>query len=75
MIWLIDEVYCIFGFEYLVEFLICLEDLLGDDSFWEVLECVLVYVFEEFNLFYEVNKGDGVFYGLKIDFYIKDVLK
>lgn len=72
---LIDEVYRTFGFEYSVELSTRPEDSLGDDSLWEASERALAYVLEELNLSYEVNKGDGAFYGPKIDFHIKDALK
>lgn len=39
------------------------------------MESALADVLEELNLSYEVNEGDGAFYGPKIDFHIKDALK
>ncbi|MDM5303659.1 threonine--tRNA ligase [Bacillus subtilis] len=72
---LIDEVYRTFGFEYSVELSTRPEDSLGDDSLWEASERALAHVLEELGLPYEVNEGDGAFYGPKIDFHIKDALK
>lgn len=72
---LIDEVYRTFGFEYSVELSTRPEDSLGDDSLWEASERALARVLEELGLSYEINEGDGAFYGPKIDFYIKDALK
>ncbi|MBU2661614.1 threonine--tRNA ligase [Bacillus cabrialesii] len=72
---LIDEVYRTFGFDYSVELSTRPEDSLGDDSLWEASERALAHVLEELGLPYEVNEGDGAFYGPKIDFHIKDALK
>ncbi|WP_420976093.1 threonine--tRNA ligase [Bacillus vallismortis] len=72
---LIDEVYRTFGFEYSVELSTRPEDSLGDDSLWEASERALAHVLEELGLSYEINEGDGAFYGPKIDFHIKDALK
>ncbi|WEZ05358.1 threonine--tRNA ligase [Bacillus subtilis] len=74
-IWLIDEVYRTFGFDYSVELSTRPEDSLGDDSLWEASERALARVLEELGLSYEINEGDGAFYGPKIDFHIKDALK
>lgn len=39
------------------------------------VERALARVLEELGLSYEINEGDGAFYGPKIDFHIKDALK
>ncbi|PLR89310.1 threonine--tRNA ligase [Bacillus halotolerans] len=72
---LIDEVYRTFGFEYTVELSTRPEDSSGEDSVWEMSEIALKHVLEDLGLPYEVNAGDGAFYGAKIDFHIKDALK
>lgn len=72
---LIDEVYRTFGFEYTVELSTRPEDSSGEDSVWEMSENALKHVLEDLGLPYEVNAGDGAFYGAKIDFHIKDALK
>ncbi|WP_024123230.1 threonine--tRNA ligase [Bacillus halotolerans] len=72
---LIDEVYRTFGFEYTVELSTRPEDSSGKDSVWEMSENALKHVLEDLGLPYEVNAGDGAFYGAKIDFHIKDALK
>ncbi|MCY8471842.1 threonine--tRNA ligase [Bacillus halotolerans] len=72
---LIDEVYRTFGFEYTVELSTRPEDSSGEDSVWEMSENALKHVLEDLGLPYEVNAGDGAFYGAKIDFHIKDTLK
>ena len=71
---LIDEVYSIFGFEYEVELSTRPEDSMGSDEQWEMAEGALKKVLKDLNMKYELNEGDGAFYGPKIDFHIKDCL-
>ncbi|MCM3163353.1 threonine--tRNA ligase [Metabacillus litoralis] len=72
---LIDRVYRTFGFEYSVELSTRPEDSLGDDKLWEVSEAALKNVLQDLEVDYQLNEGDGAFYGPKIDFHIKDALK
>ncbi|MDM5211068.1 threonine--tRNA ligase [Peribacillus sp. NJ4] len=72
---LIDKVYLTFGFEYSVELSTRPEDSMGDDSLWEASETALKNVLESIGIHYQLNEGDGAFYGPKIDFHIKDALK
>ncbi|MBY0121980.1 threonine--tRNA ligase [Bacillus sp. S/N-304-OC-R1] len=72
---LVDEVYRTFGFEYSVELSTRPENSLGEDSLWEVSEGALKKVLEDLGIVYQLNEGDGAFYGPKIDFHIKDALK
>ena len=69
---LVDEVYGIFGFEYTVELSTRPEDSMGSDEQWEMAEGALKKVLKDMNMQYEINEGDGTFYGPKIDFHIKD---
>ena len=71
---LIDQVYSIFGFEYKVELSTRPEDSMGSDELWETAENALKKVLEDMDMEYELNEGDGAFYGPKIDFHIKDCL-
>ena len=71
---LIDEVYSNFGFKYHVELSTRPEDSMGSDEDWEVATNGLRKALEELNLPYEVNEGDGAFYGPKIDFHLEDSL-
>ncbi|MBE6015805.1 MAG: threonine--tRNA ligase [Lachnospiraceae bacterium] len=71
---LIDEVYSTFGFKYHVELSTRPEDSMGSDEDWEVATNGLRTALEELNLPYEVNEGDGAFYGPKIDFHLEDSL-
>lgn len=72
---LIDHVYRTFGFEYSVELSTRPEDSLGDDHLWELSEGALKKVLADLKIDYQLNEGDGAFYGPKIDFHIKDALK
>lgn len=71
---LIYEVYIVFGFFYDIELLMRLEDYMGSECLWDWVESVLERVLKEQGYDFWFNWGDGVFYGLKIDIYIKDVL-
>ena len=71
---LIDEVYSTFGFKYHVELSTRPEDSMGSDEDWEVATNGLRKALEELDLPYEVNEGDGAFYGPKIDFHLEDSL-
>lgn len=71
---LVDRIYTKFGFEYSVELSTRPEDSMGSDELWEKatdgLRSALAAVGRDYNL----NPGDGAFYGPKIDFHLKDVL-
>ena len=71
---LVDEVYSIFGFEYTLELSTRPDDSMGSDEQWEMAESALKKVLKDLNMPYELNEGDGAFYGPKIDFHIKDSL-
>ena len=72
---LIDKVYSdVFGFEYTVELSTRPDDSMGTDEQWELAESTLKKVLKDLNIPYELNEGDGAFYGPKIDFHIKDSL-
>ncbi|MDE7310426.1 MAG: threonine--tRNA ligase [Eubacterium sp.] len=71
---LIDEVYSWFGFSYHVELSTRPEHSIGSDEDWELATEGLKLALEEQGLSYEVNEGDGAFYGPKIDFHLEDSL-
>ena len=71
---LVDEVYSIFGFEYTVELSTRPDDSMGSDEQWEMAESALKKVLKDMDMPFELNEGDGAFYGPKIDFHIKDSL-
>ncbi len=48
---------------------------IGSDEMWERAESALKSSLDSTGLQYVINEGDGAFYGPKIDFHIRDVLK
>ena len=50
------------------------EKRIGSDEVWDKAEKVLEDVLKKEKINYKINKGDGAFYGPKIDFHIKDSL-
>ncbi|HZW97598.1 MAG TPA: threonine--tRNA ligase [Bacillota bacterium] len=69
---LIDEVYKHFDFKYHVELSTRPEDSMGTDEEWDAAISGLKEVLEKMGLPYEINEGDGAFYGPKIDFHLED---
>ena len=71
-----DEIYQTFGITYRAEFSTRPEDYMGDIELWNEAEASLKRILDnqygEGN--YEINEGDGAFYGPKIDLQIKDAL-
>ena len=65
----------IFGFEYEVELSTRPDNSIGSDGDWELATGALENALRDSEIPYEVNEGDGAFYGPKIDFKIKDALK
>jgi threonyl-tRNA synthetase len=50
------------------------EKRIGSEKEWDMAERILEEVLKENKIKYKINKGDGAFYGPKIDFHIKDSL-
>jgi len=48
------------------------EKRIGDDKIWDKAEKALENVLKKRKMKYQINKGDGAFYGPKIDFHAKD---
>lgn len=71
---LIDSVYQKFGFKYHVELSTRPEDSMGSDEDWAAAESGLKDALDRLGMSYEVNEGDGAFYGPKIDFHLEDCL-
>jgi len=65
----------IFGFEYEVELSTRPEKSIGSDADWELATSALEGALKDSRMGYEINEGDGAFYGPKIDFKLKDALK
>lgn len=69
---LIDEVYQKFGFTYHVELSTKPENSIGSDEDWNLATNGLKNALNELGMSYDVNEGDGAFYGPKIDFHLRD---
>ncbi|MEN6624340.1 MAG: threonine--tRNA ligase [Smithella sp.] len=65
----------IFGFEYEVELSTRPENSIGSDADWESATNALENALINNKMNYDINAGDGAFYGPKIDFKLKDALK
>ncbi len=65
----------IFGFEYEVELSTRPPNSIGSDKDWEMATAALEQSLKDNRMPYEINEGDGAFYGPKIDFKLKDALK
>ncbi|MFO7928261.1 MAG: threonine--tRNA ligase [Candidatus Humimicrobiaceae bacterium] len=74
IIGLIDRMYKTFGFGYHLELSTRPPKRIGSDQIWDRAEGVLKKVMENNDFEYAINKGDGAFYGPKIDFHIEDCL-
>lgn len=69
---LTDMVYRLFGFSYTVELSTRPENSIGTDEMWELATKGLQGALDELHVPYQINEGDGAFYGPKIDFHLKD---
>lgn len=71
---LMEIVYSKFGFKYAVELSTRPEKRIGSDEIWDKAEAALENVLKKRKMKFKINKGDGAFYGPKIDFHLKDSL-
>ncbi len=71
---LVDEVMALFGFDYETEISTRPEKSIGTDEDWELATSALKQALETKGLDYDINEGDGAFYGPKIDIKLKDAI-
>jgi threonyl-tRNA synthetase len=70
---LYDELYTMFGLDYHIELSTKPEkDYIGDDRIWEKSEEILAKACQASGKEFIINKGDGAFYGPKLDFKLRD---
>ena len=69
---LFDRIYSQFGLTYRVELSTKPDNAMGDDAIWESATNALREAIEEKQIPYQINEGDGAFYGPKLDFHIRD---
>ena len=72
---LILEIYKDLGFENVILKYSDRPDLrVGDDSVWDKAEAALLQAVKATKLEYSINKGEGAFYGPKIEFVLRDAI-
>ena len=72
---LILEVYKDFGFSNIkINYADRPKKRVGEDKIWDKSERALLKAVKEAGVEYTINKGDGAFYGPKIDFVLKDAI-
>lgn len=71
---LVDLIMNTFGFEYSAELSTRPEKSLGDAETWEFTTATLKNTLDKRGIPYEINEGDGAFYGPKIDIKLKDAI-
>lgn len=69
---LIDKIYKVFGFEYRIELSTKPDNSMGSDKDWDIATNSLKDALISIGRKYEINEGDGAFYGPKLDFMLKD---
>ncbi len=71
---LFDEVYTVFGLPYKIELSTMPDDHIGSVEDWDIATAALADAITSIGKSYEINPGDGAFYGPKLDFHIQDSL-
>ena len=72
---LILEIYKDLGFENVIlKYSDRPEKRVGDDSVWDKAEAALLSAVKATKLEYSINKGEGAFYGPKIEFVLRDAI-
>ena len=71
---LVDYIMGTFDFEYEAEISTRPDESIGTDEMWELATNALKEACARHNLPYEINEGDGAFYGPKIDIKVKDAI-
>ncbi len=66
--------YAIFGIDVRLELSTRPEQRIGSDELWDHSEAALTKALESHSLEYDLNEGDGAFYGPKIDMHMTDSL-
>ncbi len=70
----VKDVMAVFGFPYELEVSTRPEKSIGSNADWEMATQALLAVLDDEDLAYEVNEGEGAFYGPKIDVKLQDAL-
>jgi threonyl-tRNA synthetase len=70
----VDYVMGVFGFEYSAEVSTRPEKSIGEDKDWDLATDALIETLKERGIAFEINEGDGAFYGPKIDIKLRDAI-
>ncbi|HJV34357.1 threonine--tRNA ligase [Geomonas sp.] len=70
----VNDVMGIFGFDYEMELSTRPEKSIGSDDAWELATSALLSALKDSGRPFEINEGDGAFYGPKIDIKLRDAL-
>jgi threonyl-tRNA synthetase len=70
----VNDIMAVFGFPYELEVSTRPEKFIGSEADWEMATQALLAVLDDEGLAYEVNEGEGAFYGPKIDVKLQDAL-
>ena len=71
---LVERIYGVFGLGFHLELSTRPEKSIGSDEQWDTATNGLRAALEAYGQEYQLNEGDGAFYGPKIDLHIKDAL-
>jgi threonyl-tRNA synthetase len=74
MLDLMKHIMDVFGLEYMAEVSTRPEKSIGRDEDWDLATKSLMTALDEWGLPFEVNEGDGAFYGPKIDIKVRDAI-
>jgi threonyl-tRNA synthetase len=74
VIHLIRDLMGLFGFQYKVAISTRPKDSIGTDEAWDLATNALIQAVEKAGISYEINAGDGAFYGPKIDVRLLDCI-
>lgn len=72
---LVLDIYRQFGFEEVsIKLSTRPDNRMGDDATWDLLEGALIRSLDELGLEYQLNPGEGAFYGPKLEFVLRDAI-
>jgi threonyl-tRNA synthetase len=71
---LVSDMMSAFGFDFEIELSTRPSKSIGSDSDWEMATTALTEALKNSGRSYDINEGDGAFYGPKIDIKLKDAL-
>ena len=74
MLDLVEHIMETFDFEFSAEVSTKPDESVGREEDWETAQDALMRALDEWGLAYEINEGDGAFYGPKIDINVRDAI-